>query len=310
MLEAKALKKSYGKLVAVDGISLRAGAAETIGLLGPNGAGKTTTVSMIAGLLRPDSGEVLIAGTRLRGDTDPIKRKIGLVPQNIALYDELSALDNLNFLGALYELHGGTLKRAIGEAMTLVGLADRGKDKVGTFSGGMKRRLNLAAALLHDPEILLLDEPTVGVDPQSRNAIFDNLETLKKRGKTLLYTTHYMEEAERLCDRIIIIDHGKVIADDTLHGLHRMLPVTNVLLIELENPNGFNPEPLLALPEVESAEMREQVLRVGVHNLTTGAPAILRWLADNARPYHHVANERPDLETVFLTLTGRSLRDS
>ncbi|MFY9562184.1 MAG: ABC transporter ATP-binding protein [Terriglobales bacterium] len=310
MLEVKALKKSYGKVVAVDGISLRAGSAETIGLLGPNGAGKTTTVSMIAGLLRPDSGEVLIEGKPMGGDTDPIKRKIGLVPQNIALYDELSALDNLNFFGALYELHGATLKRAIAEAFELVGLSDRAKDKVGTYSGGMKRRLNLAAALLHDPQILLLDEPTVGVDPQSRNAIFDNLETLKERGKTLLYTTHYMEEAERLCDRIIIIDHGKVIADDTLHGLHRLLPVTNVLEIDLENPDGFKPEPLLALPEVESAEVRDGVLRVGVHNLTTGAPAILRWLAGNGNAYQHVASERPDLETVFLTLTGRSLRDS
>ena len=310
MLEVKALKKSYGKIVAVDGVSLRAGSAETIGLLGPNGAGKTTTVSMIAGLFPPDTGEVLIDGNPLHGDTDPVKRKIGLVPQNIALYDELTALDNLIFLGALYDLHGAAIKRAIAEALDLVGLADRSKDKVGTFSGGMKRRLNLAAALLHDPQILLLDEPTVGVDPQSRNAIFDNLETLKKRGKTLLYTTHYMEEAERLCDRIIIIDHGKVIANDTLHGLHRMLPVTNVLAIELESPNGFKPDPLLALPEVVSAELREGVLRVGIHELTAGAPAILRWLAENGHSYQHVTSERPDLETVFLTLTGRSLRDS
>jgi ABC-2 type transport system ATP-binding protein len=310
MLEVKALKKTYGKIVAVDGVTLRADSAETIGLLGPNGAGKTTTVSMIAGLFPPDFGEVLIDGSPLRGDTDPVKRKIGLVPQNIALYDELTALANLNFLGALYDLHGAVLKRAIGEALELVGLTDRSKDKVGTFSGGMKRRLNLAAALLHDPQILLLDEPTVGVDPQSRNAIFDNLETLKKRGKTLIYTTHYMEEAERLCDRIIIIDHGKVIANDTLHGLHRMLPVTNLLAIELEAPDGFNPEPLRALPEVVSVEVKEGVLKVGLHNLTTGAPAILRWLAENARPYQHVTSERPDLETVFLTLTGRNLRDS
>jgi ABC-2 type transport system ATP-binding protein len=310
MLEVKALQKSYGKVIAVDGVSLRAGSSETIGLLGPNGAGKTTTVSMIAGLFPPDSGEVLIDGSPLRGDTDPVKRKIGLVPQNIALYDELTALNNLIFLGALYELHGAAIKRAIAEALDLVGLSDRAKDKVGTFSGGMKRRLNLAAALLHDPEILLLDEPTVGVDPQSRNAIFDNLETLKKRGKTLLYTTHYMEEAERLCDRIIIIDHGRVIANDTLHGLHRMLPVSNILAVELEKPNGFSPEPLRALPEVVSAEVTEGVLRVGLHELTSGAPIVLRWLSENGYAYQHVISERPDLETVFLTLTGRSLRDA
>lgn len=310
MLEAKALKKSYGKIVAVDGVSLRAGASETVGLLGPNGAGKTTTVSIIAGLLRPDSGEVLIDGSSLRGDTDPVKRKIGLVPQDMALFDELSALENLTFFGSLYRMSGRSLKNAIGEALSLVGLSDRAKDKVKGFSGGMKRRLNLAAALLHDPQILLLDEPTVGVDPQSRNAIFDNLETLKKRGKTLIYTTHYMEEAERLCDRIIIIDHGKVIADDTLHGLHKLLPVTNVLAIELDGPNGFDPAALRALPEVESVELRESLLRVGVHDLSSGAPAILRWLAEHNLAYQHVASERPDLETVFLTLTGRSLRDA
>ena len=309
MLQARALKKSYGKLTAVDGVSLEARAGETIGLLGPNGAGKTTTVSMIAGLLRPDSGEVLIDGSPLRDDTDPTKRKIGLVPQDIALYDELSAHDNLTFFAALYELGGATAKVRIKDALELVGLSDRAKDRVGTFSGGMKRRLNLAAALLHDPQLLLLDEPTVGVDPQSRNAIFDNLLTLKARGKTLVYTTHYMEEAERLCDRIIIIDHGKVIADDTLHGLHRLLPVTNVLSIELESPNGFHLEQLRALPDVESAELRERVLRVGVRTLADGTPSVLRWLSANGYSYQHIVSERPDLETVFLTLTGRSLRD-
>src|ERR1700675_2637017 len=310
MLEVKALKKRYEKIVAVDGVSLRAGSAETIGLLGPNGAGKTTTVSMIAGLFPPDSGEVLIDGSPLRGDTDPVKRKIGLVPQNVALYDELTALDNLVFLGALYDLHGATLKRAIADALDLVGLSDRAKDKVGTFSGGMKRPLNLAAALLHDPQILLLDEPTVGVDPQSRNAIFDNLETLKKRGKTLIYTTHYMEEAERLCDRIVIIDHGKMIANDTLQGLHKLLPVTNIIAIDLDHADGLKPEQMLTLPEVKSAELHEGTLRVGVHDLSRGAPSVLRWLAENGHSYHHVSSEQPDLETVFLTLTGRGLRDS
>jgi len=310
MLEVKNLKKSYGKVVAVDGVNLRAGAGESVGLLGPNGAGKTTTVSIIAGLLRPDSGEVLIEDKPLRGDTDPIKRNIGLVPQDLALYDELSALNNLSFFAALYELDRARAKRSIGEALDLVGLADRAKHKVATFSGGMKRRLNLAAALLHDPQILLLDEPTVGVDPQSRHAIFENLETLKSRGKTLIYTTHYMEEAERLCDRIIIIDHGKVIANDTLHGLHRMLPVTNVLAIELENPEGLRTEQLLALPEIHSAEVRDGVLRVGVPQSFCGSarrPAMAHGAGHN---YQHVASERPDLETVFLTLTGRSLRDS
>jgi len=308
MLEARNLHKTYRELVAVGGVSLVAGAGETVGLLGPNGAGKTTTVSIIAGLIRPNRGEVLIEGRRLAGDTDPVKRRIGLVPQDLALYDELPARDNLALFGALYGLDRSTLKRAMADALELVGLADRAKDKVGTFSGGMKRRLNLAAALLHDPQILLLDEPTVGVDPQSRNAIFDNLETLKSRGKTLIYTTHYMEEAERLCDRIVIIDHGKVIANDTLQGLFRLLPVSNVLVVELED-GGPPIDQFRSLAAVESAELKGSQLRVGIRSLTADAPAILQWLVDDGHPYRHVVSERADLETVFLSLTGRSLRD-
>jgi ABC-2 type transport system ATP-binding protein len=224
MLTVSHLRKTFGPLVAVDDVSFSLAPGELVGLLGPNGAGKTTTVAMIAGLITPERGDVLLDGRRLCGDTDPGKRRIGLVPQDLALYDELSARDNLRLFGSLYNISGAALDAAILKAVALVGLADRLRDVVKTFSGGMKRRLNLAAGLLHDPDILLLDEPTVGVDPQSRNAIFDNLETLKACGKALLYTTHYMEEAERLADRIVIIDHGKVIADDTLAGLHARAP--------------------------------------------------------------------------------------
>ena len=246
MLHVKNLRKTFGKLVAVDDVSFTVDRGQLVGLLGPNGAGKTTTVSMSAALVTPEKGEVLVGGTRLAGDTDPKKRQIGLVPQDLALYDELSARANLRFFGALYSLSGAALDKAIAAAMDLVGLADRLNDLVKTYSGGMKRRLNLAAGLLHDPDILLLDEPTVGVDPQSRNAIFENLELLKSRGKAILYTTHYMEEVERLADRIVVMDHGKVIADDTLSGLQSRVAV---------------------------------------------------------------AGEKATLESVFLTLTGRSLRD-
>src|SRR5580698_10703885 len=271
MLEVNGLTKSYGKLIAVTGVTFRADRGETIGLLGPNGAGKTTTVSIIAGLLNRDSGQVLIEGKQVKSDTDPVKLKIGLVPQDMALYDQLTARDNLTFFAALYSLAGAQAKQAIDDALNLVALSDRAGDKVGTFSGGMKRRLNLAAALLHDPQILLLDEPTVGVDPQSRNAIFDNLETLKSLGKTLVYTTHYMEEAERLCDRLIVIDHGKVIADNTLHELYALLPVTNRLVIEMTGLNtGFSVEQLQALPEVRSVDRDGGVLKVGVHDLSSG----------------------------------------
>ena len=204
MLEVRNLRKTFGSLVAVDDVSFSVLPGRLTGLLGPNGAGKTTSVSIIAGLLTAERGEVLVGGRALSGDTDPGKRRIGLVPQDLALYD----------------LSGTALEHAMTAALTLVGLADRARDRVKTFSGGMKRRLNLAAGLLHDPDILLLDEPTVGVDPQSRNAIFENLEELKRRGKALLYTTHYMEEAERLADRIVVIDRGRVVADDTLAGLH------------------------------------------------------------------------------------------
>ena len=306
MLEVIGLRKSYGSWSLSMESRLRAGKGETIGLLGPNGAGKTTTVSMIAGLMRPDSGEVRIAGRTLRGDTDPAKRAIGLVPQDIGLYEELSAHENLHLFGALYDLTGAPLKRAMDEALALVGLSERAKDRVKDFSGGMKRRLNLAAALLHDPQLLLLDEPTVGVDPQSRNAIFDNLETLRKRGKTLLYTTHYMEEAERLCDRLVIIDHGKVIADDTLQGLHRMLPVANLLTVELADGESERPARATicnSCPGVESVELRGATLRIGVRDLRRFRrhPAV----AGGARPSVPTRGERTREPGIGVSHTHR-----
>jgi ABC-2 type transport system ATP-binding protein len=235
LLEVRTLRKSFGDVVAVEDVSFTLNLGELLGLLGPNGAGKSTTVSMIAGLLTADAGDVLIDGKKPSGDTDPLKQRIGLVPQDIALYEELSARENLRFFGSLYKLAGAKLDAAITTTLDLVGLADRARDSVASFSGGMKRRLNLAAGLLHDPDILLLDEPTVGVDPQSRNAIFDNLELLKRRGKALLYTTHYMEEVERLADRIVIIDHGRAIADDTLAGLQASVPAVDGRTASLES---------------------------------------------------------------------------
>jgi ABC-2 type transport system ATP-binding protein len=224
MLAARNLGKTFGRVVAVDGVSLKLEPGQLLGLLGPNGAGKSTTVALLAGLMPPDRGEVLVDDHRLVGDADPVKRRIGLVPQEVALYEELTARDNLRFFGGLYGFRGAVLERAVASGLDLAGLADRARDRVATYSGGMKRRLNLAAGLLHDPDILLLDEPTVGVDPQSRHAIFENLQALKRRGKAILYTTHYMEEAERLSDRIVVMDHGQVIAADTLAGLQRDHP--------------------------------------------------------------------------------------
>jgi ABC-2 type transport system ATP-binding protein len=224
MLEARDLWKSYGTRKAVEGVSLAVKAGEIVGLLGPNGAGKSTTVAMLCGLTPPDRGSVTIGGEAVGEERNAVKRRIGLVPQDISLFEDLSAIGNLELFGALYGITGRTLHDRTHAALELVGLADRAKSRPSTFSGGMKRRLNIACALVHDPDVLLLDEPTVGVDPQSRNAIFDNLETLRAKGKALVYTTHYMEEAERLCDYIVIIDHGKIVASDRKEALLALLP--------------------------------------------------------------------------------------
>ncbi len=311
MLEGCGLNKSYGTLKAAEGISLSLVPGQILGLLGPNGAGKTTTVSMLAGLMAPDSGEVLVDGRPMKGDSDPAKAMIGLVPQELALVDELSAGDNLAFFGALYGMRGKKLREAVEKALGFVGLEERSKDRVSSFSGGMKRRLNLAASLLHDPPVLLLDEPTVGVDPQSRNAIFDNLGALKEQGKAMLYTTHYMEEAERLCDRIQIMDHGKTIAEGTLRDLSALLPATSRLLLELKERGGreWLPE-LLKLPGVQSASEEEGTLSVTLRDLPTGAPEVLAWLSSKGVAYTHMSSERAGLEEVFLALTGKGLRDS
>jgi ABC-2 type transport system ATP-binding protein len=219
MLEARNLTRRYGTRVAVEAISFAVARGECVGLLGPNGAGKTSTLAMISGIARPDAGELRFDGAVVDEDTAALKRRIGLVPQDLALFDELSAWANLQLFGGLYGLPGKVLQERAEAALSLVGLSERRGDRVKTFSGGMKRRLNIAGALLHDPDLVLLDEPTVGVDPQSRNAIFGNLEALKQRGKTLLYTTHYMEEAERLCERVLIMDHGRILADDRVATL-------------------------------------------------------------------------------------------
>jgi ABC-2 type transport system ATP-binding protein len=224
VLQAKDLFKSYGGKAAVSGVSLDVSAGEIVGLLGPNGAGKSTTVSMLCGLTPPDKGSVSVDGVAMGGDANPAKRRIGLVPQDISLFEDLPAIRNLELFGALYGMERETARNRAHAALELVGLGDQAKAKPATFSGGMKRRLNIACALVHDPDVILLDEPTVGVDPQSRNAIFDNLESLRARGKALLYTTHYMEEAERLCDRIVIVDHGRVIASGDLESVRRLLP--------------------------------------------------------------------------------------
>ena len=275
MLEATELWKSYGDNVAVAGVSFAAKRGEILGLLGPNGAGKSTTVSMLCGLFRPDRGTVTLDGEPVGDDANAVKRRIGLVTQEISLHEELPAIANLRLFGALYGVEGELIGKRCAEVLDLVGLTGRAKAKPSTFSGGMKRRLNIACALVHDPDVLILDEPTVGIDPQSRNAIFDNLELLRSRGKTLVYTTHYMEEVERLCDRIVIIDHGNVIASDTREGLQQLLPSTDSGRIEIEG------------------DVNEEVLA---------------WLVARGLTVRGGTHAK-SLEAVFLHLTGRQLRD-
>ena len=307
VLQVQGLRKSYGARVAVADVSLHVRAGEVLGLLGPNGAGKSTTVGMISGLTAPDAGTITVGGATIASDEFAFKRRIGLVPQDLALFEDLPALANVELFGALYDLPKAALKRRAADVLAMVGLADRARDKPATFSGGMKRRLNIACALVHDPDVLLLDEPTAGVDPQSRNAIFDNLEALKRAGKALVYTTHYMEEAERLADRIVIIDHGLVVASGTLAELVRVLPAAQTLDLEIDGP--LDPAALRAVPGVSRVKFEAGRLSVGLDDLAPTAAAVLRAVAAGGASVRQMNSGRANLEDVFLALTGRQLRD-
>jgi ABC-2 type transport system ATP-binding protein len=309
LLRVTDLVKSFGDRRAVDSISFEVSAGQTLGLIGPNGAGKSTTVNMLCGLLRPDSGQVLINGQVLTAGNSAAKQYIGLVPQDLALIDELSARENLKLFGALYGLKGSALKSRCDAVLELVKLEDRAEDKPGTFSGGMKRRLNIAAAMLHDPQLLILDEPTVGVDPQSRNAIFDSLELIRNQGRALIYTSHYMEEVERLADHIVIIDHGKLLANESPAQLHQRLPAQAALQVDLkESASDQILEQLTRQPGVKGVEGDAQHIHVLLADESAAIP-VLNWLTSQAGPVAHFATARTRLEDIFLTLTGRRLRD-
>ena len=315
-LQVNSLRKSYGARLAVVDVSLHVRAGEVLGLLGPNGAGKSTTVAIISGLIAADAGSVSVGGVTLASDEFAFKRRIGLVPQDLALFEDLPALANIELFGALYGLPKATLKYRAMEVLAMVGLAERARDKPATFSGGMKRRLNIACALVHDPDVLLLDEPTAGVDPQSRNAIFDNLEALKRAGKAIVYTTHYMEEAERLADRIVIIDHGTVVASGTLAELLRTLPAAQTLTLDISGTlDPATTRALLAVPGVKQLKLDAGRLTIGVDEacepggLARTAAAVLQTVADGGATVRHLGSGRANLEDVFLVLTGRQLRD-
>ena len=310
-LSAHGLRKHYGSRAAVADVSLHVRAGEVLGLLGPNGAGKSTTIAMVCGLTPPDAGDVRVNGTAFAQDATACRRRIGLVPQDIALFEDLPAHANIELFGALYGLPKVLLKQRAAAVLASVGLTDRARDKPATFSGGMKRRLNIACALVHDPDVLLLDEPTAGVDPQSRNAIFDTLLTLKAAGKALVYTTHYMEEVERLADRVVIIDHGRVVARGTLPELYATLPASQKLTLEVDGtPDATALAALLqAVPGVRAVAHENGRWQIGVDDLTRGSAAVLQALAAGGIVLRHIASGRANLEDVFLGLTGRQLRD-
>jgi ABC-2 type transport system ATP-binding protein len=310
-LIADRLQKKFGAVTAVADVSFAAEPGKILGLLGPNGAGKSTTISMLAGLTKPDSGKVQIDATTLRTGADPTKRKLGLVTQEIALLEELPARMNLEFFGGLYGLAGPFLRTRIAAVLELTSLADRASDPPNTFSGGMRRRLNIACALLHEPQILLLDEPTVGVDPQSRNAIFETIEALAGQGRTVVYTTHYMEEVERLCDRIVIVDHGRVLADDTLTGLLANAQVGNKLTLKYDMaPDAAALAEIRNLSGVTQVDLSGAEVSVLANELGTAAPRVLERLAARGFSCRELTSRRANLEDVFLALTGRTLRDT
>ena len=304
MLSLRSVTKRYDTLVALNDVSLDIARGEFFGLLGPNGAGKSTIMSLIAGLRPPDAGTLTLDGASLTSRDRATRTALGLVPQSIALYDELSADQNLKIFGELYGLRGADLRTRIDEALEAVQLADRRHDQVKTFSGGMARRLNLVAALLHRPKLLLCDEPTVGIDPQSRNAIFDFLEARARAGLTVIYSTHYMEEATRLCTRIGIIDHGKILALGTLDELLTRLPFEEEITFAAA-PAAFVDQ-LGALGEVAGANGTQRFRpRAGFRLSEFYALAERHGLAPRI-----FTQQRPTLEAVFLHLTGRNLRDA
>jgi ABC-2 type transport system ATP-binding protein len=309
VLECHELRKSFGDRVAVDGVGFRIGPSETYGLLGPNGAGKTTTISMICGLLVRDAGSVVVAGRSVDIGEADAKAAIGYVPQELAIYPDLTARENLRFFGELYQLRGAELKRRVDEVLETIELTDRANDRTDQFSGGMKRRLNIGIGLLNRPRLLVLDEPTAGVDPQSRNAILSSVEELGRQGMAILYTTHYMEEAERLCDRVGIIDHGRIEAEGTQRELVSLIGQRDRIDLTATGALQAGATAVRESPGVHEATVHEGGLTLLVDDARGILPRILEVVAGAGAIVSSVEIVEPDLEAVFLHLTGRALRD-
>lgn len=303
------LMKKYGSNIAVDNINLSINQGEIFGLLGPNGAGKSTTINSICGLLKINQGEILIDGISMKDDSLECKKRLGLVPQEIAIFDNLTARENVEFFGKLAGIKGALLKERVDEALEFVGLEGSGKKMPKAYSGGMKRRLNIACAIAHHPKVIILDEPTVGIDPQSRNHILESVRKLNKIGSTIIYTTHYMEEAETLCSRIAIMDHGRLIADGTREELKKLVHEEEKIIIGGSDISFSALSEIKALKGVKDAQLKEGNLEIITSNTQLVLQDILFCLNKNDVRVKGIQITEPDLETVFLALTGRKLRD-
>jgi len=316
LVEVKNLSKTYGDpsagsgrgVVAVDGVSFDIQQGEIFGLLGPNGAGKTTTINVLCTYTEPTAGEAVVAGHNVAAEPEAVKRAVGVVPQDIALYPDLNAAENLRFFGRMYDVPKARLEQGIAELLELVGLTEHARKRVEHYSGGMRRRLNLAVGLLGEPRFLMLDEPTVGVDPQSRNAIFENIQALNRQGLTVLYTTHYMEEAELLCHRVAIMDEGRVIALDTPQNLINTLG-TGLIHIGVKEVGEGMLARLRALPQVKTVTYRDNTLAFETVDAQRALLEIIGLFNEADAPMTSLEILEPNLESVFIQLTGKQLRD-
>ena len=309
MIEVEDLRKSYGDVIAVDGVSFRAEPGRVFGLLGPNGAGKTTTISCMCGLLRPSAGRIRVLGHDAVLEPRLARARMGVVPQELALYDELSAEESLRYWGAAYGLRGDTLRRRVGEVLEVAGLLDRARTAVKKLSGGLKRRLNFACGIVHAPQVVLLDEPTVGVDPQSRVRLLDMVRTLAAQGACVLYTTHYMEEAQSLCDAIGIVDHGKLIALGSLDELRAMVGERDLVRFGGAFDRDAAARVLARIEGIEVMEATADGVRVALRDASRRLPELFAALAEARAEVRETTMTQPSLESLFIKLTGRELRD-
>lgn len=308
-ISLKNITKKFDGNIVVDNINLNIEQGEIYGFLGPNGAGKSTTISMICSLIHPTDGDIEIMGTNIKKDSREIKNKIGLVPQNIALYKDFTAYENIKFFAELYGLKGDMLKRRINEALEFTGLMDVKDKKAKTYSGGMQRRLNIACALVHKPQIIIMDEPTVGIDPQSRNHIMNAVKKLNEEGTTIIYTTHYMEEAEALCSKIAIIDKGKIIVEGTKEELKNMISDKSTLSVTVDDIYKLDVNQIKGVQGVQDVSVKENTLSITSSKEVSNLDKLINTIELSSAKIIDLGFKDISLETVFLSLTGRNLRD-